>query len=344
MKNLELLKSVLMIQSVSYNTSEMVEFITRAANAAGATTWIEKGNLYAIKGGDADKSNYPCIVAHTDTVHKIIPKEHYSLIMNDDFIMAFNTDKKEITGVGGDDKVGIYIALSMLFTMDKIKAVFFRDEEVGCMGSGDCDMTFFDDVRFVLECDRKGNKDFINVIRGDKLQSEKFMNDVKPIINSYNYDFTFGGLTDVSELYKNGLTVCSANMSCGYHNPHSESEVVCISDVFRCEDMVLSIFTSLVDKYEIPKYVPITTYSGPHHTWNNNYNHNNAYAGVGGKWDGKQYGTNGYPNNKMDKNKIMKIKACWSCGEPHTIDSLKDNGLCDDCVKHHAPVNDNFSL
>ena len=98
------------------------------------------GNLYAIKG---ESESYPCVAAHTDTVNAI--EKDYKLLQDDDVLFAVDSNYNRL-GVGGDDKVGVYIALEMLRKLDYCKAAFFVEEEIGCVGSKKADMSFFKDV------------------------------------------------------------------------------------------------------------------------------------------------------------------------------------------------------
>ena len=209
-----LLLKILNVQSETYDCGRMMDFVLNELFELGC--WIDydkAGNIYAVKG-DAD--HYPCIVAHLDTVHKIVPDNEYVVISDDEYAFAYNPVKHKMTGVGGDDKVGIYIALQMIRELDACKVAFFVDEEVGCLGSAEADMTFFQDVRFVLQCDRKGNDDFVYNIMGMSLYTDRFSNDILPIISAYGYSENTGGLTDVYQLAENGIGVCVANMSGGY--------------------------------------------------------------------------------------------------------------------------------
>ncbi len=330
MKDLELLTNILSIQSVSRDTKNIASVITEIATAFGATVTEKEGNLYVVKGVPTE-TGYPCIVSHMDTVHKIVPEDHFKVYQFDDFIMGFNTDKKSPSGIGGDDKVGVYIALSMIKNLDNIKSCFFKDEEIGCLGSGCCDMEFFDDVRYVLQCDRKGNSDFVNKISSNTLQTKEFMEDITDIITEHSYKFHDGGTTDVGKLYTRGLKVCSANMSCGYYNPHSDEEVVCISDVFNCEEMVFKLLTQIVNKYEVPVYVPYTPPAYNYNNYNNN-NYNNRSV-MNKQWD-DEFDEYGYAKADKLKNE-SKQKECWSCNTTFAKEDLNEFGLCTDCNEHH---------
>jgi putative aminopeptidase FrvX len=209
----------------------------------------------------------------------------------------------EQTGIGGDDKVGIYIALQCLKDVDNIKVIFFRDEEIGCAGSEDNDIKFFNDVRFVLQCDRKGNTGFVTNASGVKLCSEDFKDAVKDIISNQGYSFVNGMMTDVMALRRSGIEVSMANIECGYYRPHSDSEYVVIKDVENCLRMVLTIIREVTESYACEDE-PIV-YN------NRGYSHNNDHT--------------------------VLFDECYSCLELTTVRYDDDYKVwcCDNCAFAH---------
>jgi hypothetical protein len=202
----------------------MFAYIIRQVSVLEDTEYyVHNGNIYVTKGYDM---TYPCVVAHMDTVHAIC--EDLTPIEIDGKITGFNRVTMQQTGIGGDDKVGVYIALQCLKKFDSIKVVFFRDEEVGCHGSYEHDEGFFLDCQYVLQCDRRGNSDFITNGAGVELSSKRFQDDVMPLLFAHGYSFTNGSITDVVALKESGIDLCMANISCGYYNPHCADEYVVI--------------------------------------------------------------------------------------------------------------------
>lgn len=243
--SLELLKEVLSIQTYSHDQEQMLEYLVNYIFGKENITWqIDNGNLYITKG---DSETFPCIVAHMDTVHQIT--SDLTIIQHNDLLGGYNMLEMNPTGIGGDDKVGVFIALSLLDELDDIKVAFFRDEEVGCEGSYLADMDFFNDCRFVLQADRRGNKDFIVDASGVELSSDRFRKDVKKIVKRYGYAFRSGMMTDVMALKENDIKCSVANVSCGYYRPHTATEYVVISDVKNCLELFHDICVSMTDIY-----------------------------------------------------------------------------------------------
>ena len=138
--------------------------------------------------------------------------------------------------------------LKCLKKFDHIKAVFFVGEEVGCVGSGKCDMNFYDDCRYVIQCDRRNGDDLITSIGGwTQLCSPEFINDIKPEL--FGYKEECGLITDVGELKERGLKVSAINLSCGYYEPHTDKEFVIKSEVLNCLAFVEHIITTCTNVY-----------------------------------------------------------------------------------------------
>lgn len=254
--NKERLIQTLQVQSESYNSFRMFAYIIRQLNEIGCEYYVHNGNIYATKG---KQKYFPCVVSHIDTVHQI--QTSFEVLEFNDKLTAFNRDTMTQTGIGGDDKVGVFICLESLRIHDNIKAAFFHDEEVGCVGSYEADCDFFDDCGFVLQCDRRGNSDFIIEACGVELSGKAFKKAVKNIVYRYGYDFEKGLMTDVMALKENYIDAAMANISCGYYNPHCDNEYVSINDVAWCLNLVTDIITTLNGKAFKSYYQPKLNWS-----------------------------------------------------------------------------------
>lgn len=254
---MELLKKLYRISSPSGEEQTMSEFVISCLREIGAEYHTdESGNIYAIKGS-AD--TYPCIVSHLDEVHDF-RSPSYRVLTFDRIMFGYDVDDKETVGIGADDKNGIWICLRAMIHFDTpIKCAFFVGEETGCIGSYRADMTFFDDVRYVIQCDRRGGHDFISNAAGVPLCSREFLAAVD--MAQFDYYIAHGSVTDVMALKQNGLSVSACNLSCGYYNPHTGSEATSIDDLLRCLQFVRHIVTSCVDVY------PHTYVPEPEHDW-----------------------------------------------------------------------------
>ena len=250
---MELLKKLYRIPSPSGKEDRMKAFVKTQLALAGASVCEDPaGNIYAVKGkGEA----YPCIVAHLDEVHR--RKKGFEVIRTRNLIFGFNRISMSQEGIGADDKNGIWVCLKAMKKYACMKCAFFVEEETGCNGSYRADMSFFEDCRYVLQCDRKGNSDFITNTGYTELCSPEFMDAIG--IGRFGYREKCGLMTDVAALKESGLNVCCANLSCGYYNPHTAQEVTRIKDLYKCFSLVCWIVENCLDVYgheSVPLYSP----------------------------------------------------------------------------------------
>lgn len=157
---MNLLKKLYEIHSPSRNERAMKKFIKGYVkkHIPGVTFRSDHvGNLYMTRG---ISETYPCIVAHLDQVQREHSKD-FKAIETEDIIFGYSPKNRRREGLGADDKNGIWIALKCLEKYECIKVAFFVSEEIGCIGSRNADMNFFEDTRFVIEPDRRGYEDLI---------------------------------------------------------------------------------------------------------------------------------------------------------------------------------------
>lgn len=243
--NWGLLRKLYAIHSPSGKEDRMITFLTSYLYTLPGVELTEDtyGNLYAKKG---DAESYPCIVSHMDQVQRTHSKD-FKAIETRDIIFGYSARNHQFEGLGADDKNGIFMALQALRKYDCIKAVFFKEEEIGCNGSSHAEMTFFDDCRYVIQCDRRGNSDLISNIGYTDLCSGKFIQDIAP--EKWGYKEEHGAMTDVETLKERGLSVSAVNMSCGYYNPHTDEEITVKCDLEKCWRLVQHIIEDCTDVY-----------------------------------------------------------------------------------------------
>jgi putative aminopeptidase FrvX len=113
-RDYNLLKTVLSVPTKTYQEDMMVEFLTNwlKENNFSFTTDNMK-NIYVTKQTDKDIEYFPCVVSHIDTVHNIEPiniKEETLVNEQRNYKLALKAynDLGKPTGIGGDDKCGVY--------------------------------------------------------------------------------------------------------------------------------------------------------------------------------------------------------------------------------------------
>lgn len=201
------------------------------------------GNLYINRDFTNRK---PYVVAHLDIVQEMKSKNRKLIVDPFKEILSATYNNKPCV-LGGDDGVGIYAALS-LFENNDIGVALFRDEEIGCIGSKNADLSLIN-ASYVLQLDRKGNSDIIFNTAGTIIASDEFQQHVSNIADKFNYKPCRGGMTDVMALSENGLNVSCLNMSCGYYKAHTSDEYIKINDMNKSIKLAQKIIYELGDTH-----------------------------------------------------------------------------------------------
>ena len=204
----------------------------------------EIGNIYVTKGVS---DTYPCIVSHIDQVQTIHSRD-FQAIETKDIIFGYSPKNKRLEGLGADDKNGVWICLKCLMKYENIKVSLFVSEEVGCIGSSKANMDFFKDVRFVIQCDRRGSSDLITSICSTEISSKEFIEATG--YEAFGYHLEEGMMTDVLTLKENGLQVSAVNMSCGYFEAHTDHEFTIKKDLLNCLSFVEHIIENCTETYQ----------------------------------------------------------------------------------------------
>ena len=263
--NTQLLKRLYSIYSPSGKEQKMMTFLCSYIKQLPGNISVSKdkfGNLYVIKG---EAETYPCLVSHIDQVSHCNHSKDFKAVETREVIFGYSPKHKRFENLGADDKNGVFICLECLKKYDAVKVVFFREEETGCKGSSEAVMSFFDDVRFVIQPDRKGNSDLITNIGYSDLCSEGFMEAIEP--EKWGYMEENGLMTDILALKENGLGVSCINVSCGYYNAHSDEETTMKKDLLKCRCTQTSIHRYLekisqpiLDRIDICVEAPALTF------------------------------------------------------------------------------------
>lgn len=243
---MNLLKKLYGIHSPSGNERAMKKFIKGYVKKHIPEVTFRSdhvGNLYMTRG---ISETYPCIVAHLDQVQREHSKD-FKAIETEDIIFGYSPKNRKREGLGADDKNGIWIALKCLEKYECIKVAFFVSEEIGCVGSRNADMSFFEDTRFVIEPDRRGFEDLITDISYISLCSNDFLRDIG--FERFGYKEESGMMTDVLELKERGLGVSCINLSCGYYEPHTHEEFTVKKDLLNCLGLVEHIIENCQSVY-----------------------------------------------------------------------------------------------
>lgn len=238
---MELLKALYEIYSPSGGEKKLKRFIKRWVkdNIPDAVIRVDNndGNIYITRG---DSESYPCVVAHLDQVQKNHSAD-FIAVETDDIIFGYSPTNRRREGLGADDKNGVWVALQCLKEFDILKVAFFVGEEIGCVGSGRCDLWWFRDCQYIIEPDRRGSSDLITDICGS-ICSDDFKEYIP--MEEFGYSETSGMMTDVLELSERGVGLSCINLSCGYYEPHTDNEFTVKQDLINCLELVKAIINN----------------------------------------------------------------------------------------------------
>jgi di/tripeptidase len=242
-RDYELLKNVLSVPTVTYKEDKMIEFLDNWLTKNDFSFFIdEHKNIYVTKQTDEDIKYFPCVVAHTDTVHQIntinVREEH---LPNDQGVLKLSLkgydNENKPTGIGGDDKCGVFACLELLKELPNIKVAFFVSEETGCHGSKNANEEFFKNVGYVIQFDAPGNSMVSQYCMGLELfdpKSEFFVKCDKVLTETFNKKRRYEShpYTDVYML-KQIFDFSCINFAIGYYRYHTPNEYVVVEDVYN---------------------------------------------------------------------------------------------------------------
>lgn len=194
----------------------------------------EDGFLYA-------KGSYPVLlVAHMDTVHKQRVK---TVVYTKGNVLS------SPQGIGGDDRCGIYMILSIIQKYH-CSVLFTEDEEIGCVGATKfCKTKYVEnlDVNYMIELDRKGSKDAVFYSNGN----EKFQEWICD--KEIGFEKDFGSYTDICEIME-ASGIAGVNLSCGYYKEHTLEEHVKVDEM---EANINRVFKLIARECKEPwEYIP----------------------------------------------------------------------------------------
>ena len=350
----QLVYNVMATPSKSRSEYRIQTFIILWAKENGVEYDVdEKGNIYLTKGVVKKDEYYPCVTAHMDTVQE--PQTVYAKAgLSLDVLTRVKNGKHEIYcdgfGIGGDDKAGVAICLNMFRFFKTIKACFFVEEEVGCLGSKVIDMKkdfykeWFGNVGYVIGYDSPDLNRAAHTCSGTKLMGKEFFekNGLAELCAKYGLnDFRSEPYTDVKSIREATDIICM-NFGTGYYNCHLANEYCVLEDMDNALEMGKAIIEKLGKTehkmkcvgggYGVsdadtmyfnklnPSYKETYTYTG--NAWNG------GYGEVDDEYDFNGY--NGYTSNtkktdKTDKDAVKPeiVEYVVDAYEKH-INNLKD--------------------
>ena len=259
----EFAKKLFSVPSCSGFEIRMLEFLADWANR-NQVSWNqdEYGNLYMRKGKRVENKYYPCVCAHLDTVFV----DQLPLIEVNDRLTIIERNTRrgteffaEESGIGGDDKAGILICLELIKRTPYIKACFFREEEMGCQGSKNMDVDWFQDVGYVIGWDSPEKNRSAYASAGIALFDMDFYEIIKDTcVNHGLTNFKSEPFTDVSEIRKITDRVCM-NFGNGGYNLHRKNEYIVLEETDESVGFGLDLIELLGHQlYSLPQDSSLT--------------------------------------------------------------------------------------
>lgn len=248
-RQLEILMEILSIPTFYEDDSRIRKYVSSRLD--GFRIFEDETGIYASKG---NAEFYPCVSAHLDTVHPICETLMPKIDESDNVLKIFGTDfQGSPSGIGGDDKCGIYLALRAFESLDCAKLALFSSEEIGCVGSSTADPSFFEDVGYAVCFDAPGIKSASRKILGrSMMESGSEFEGIASRVLGY-----FGISIDAEHCYSDAweisdrFSISCINMPCGYHSNHKVCEYVVPDEVEKSFDAAISLISELgCNKYK----------------------------------------------------------------------------------------------
>ena len=176
-------------------------------------------------------------------------------------LKAYN-DKGKPTGIGGDDKCGIFACLELLKELPNVKVAFFVSEETGCHGSRAANEKFFENVGYAIQFDAPGNRMVSEFLMGTRLfdRQSNFHLLTNKVLNENFIEPNYGShpYTDAYALKKLFDFSC-INIAIGYYDYHTPNEYVVVEDVYNGIETGKKMIQEL--GYLKYKYIPESNYT-----------------------------------------------------------------------------------
>lgn len=265
------------------------------------------------------------LVAHMDTVFKGGADEVF-----------YDRNKNVIwspTGLGADDRAGIYAIIQIVKSGLRPHIILTTDEEKGALGAStltrDVPQCPFSELRYLIQLDRRGADDCVFY--------DCYNKDFIDYVESFGFVENWGSFSDISVIAP-AWGIAAVNLSIGYRDEHSVSEVLFVGQMLNTIQKVMTMLQAT----DIPSfnYVP-SPFSYPLATrWYKTLSQEGGQLTC--KCCKKTFDVSELIDVKEKKTSRMvpycidclgdKISWCRSCGEAYEKGGDGDiKDLCEDC-------------
>ncbi len=249
-------------------------------------------NDYIIAEGDIPIA----LVAHMDTVFPRPTEEvYYDRVKN--VIWGSN-------GLGADDRAGVFAIIQIVRKGLRPHIILTTDEEKGAIGAyalASAEQAP-KGLRYIIQLDRRGADDCVFY----DCANEKFVD----YVEDFGFTEAVGSFSDISIICPE-WKIAGVNLSIGYENEHSFSEILHVGHMLNTIDKVVKMLQQPMDK--VPTFEYIT----------------NKHSGI--YWWRRPSAT---PLKKHDPTACVKCKTKLSKEEliPAKTSDFKWNYYCADCI------------
>lgn len=247
--DLKLLEKIFQIPARSHQEKEISEFIKNELDKNKINYFIDKiGNISSV-----EKKGVPILCAHMDTVQDEFDAKLSKFVkIRGEIISGYGV-------IGGDDKCGIFIVLS-LACAGFCNFLFTVEEECGGNGIKHFTKNYsLENIPYGLVLDRRGCSDII--CTSNNYGAEPFEKILLEIGKVFGYSKSSGTFSDANFLSDQ---ISCANLSVGYYNPHSKKEFVNLVDLKNALNFTYQIIKNVKDYFPKPKpsYSNYSSYYG----------------------------------------------------------------------------------
>lgn len=261
------------------------------------------------------------LVAHMDTVFKIPVSDLY-----------YDQRKGVLwspQGLGADDRAGIFAILKILQAPENLRpsVIFTTDEEKGGVGAsllaaGPCPIP---GLKYMIQLDRRGTNDCVFY--------DCYCPEFIDYVESFGFCERYGSFSDISFLMPE-WQVCGVNLSVGYEDEHSYTEILNINPLY---DTIRKVKQMLQDT-DIPDFQYDEITIGAPHWWDPNSiygQHCSKCKTLHSEYElfpvkGKDGKTKYYCPDCI----VGNVEWCEVCNEAFEIDDpSKESKKCKECAE-----------
>ena len=149
-------------------------------------------------------------------------------------------------GLGADDRAGVFAIVQIIRAGFRPHIIFTTDEERGAFGAValsrmECP---FKELKYLIELDRRGSDDCVFYDCDN--------HDFVDYVENFGFSLNYGSFSDISEICPAWMKA-GVNLSVGYYNEHSETEVLYVGQL-------LATISKVIKMLEVAEAAPEFSY------------------------------------------------------------------------------------